>query len=754
MNRTQAFSLFVCMLMLGARADAGEIDGVVLDSNGTPVAGVTVTVEGLGLETRTDDHGHFHFDEVPEGEHLFRAHGDGVTAGVTRTVVDTPIHVRIDVRAVLLDRIEVRATPLRGRSPLDLAQPITVLGGDDLTRKSAASIGDTIAGELGVSATSFGAGASRPVIRGLGDDRVRVLDGGIGSLDVSSVSDDHGVTIEPILVDQVEILRGPATLLYGTGAIGGVVNVVDNRIPERLPAHGIEGRAEVRGRTVNGERTGVIRLDGRSDASIAWHLDAWRRETGNFDIPGFAESAALRALEDEDHEDEEEAFGTLPNSDLKNQGGNAGVSWIGGRGFLGFAVSTMDNEYGIPGGHGHGHHDEDEVHDENVRIDQKQTRFDIAGALDDPLPGFERVRLRFGINDYEHAELEGDEVGTVFRNDAWESRLEATHVPILGGWHGAVGLQASSREFSAIGEEAFTPPVDSDEIGLFVVEERKFGSVKLELGARIDRVEHAPSVGPARSFSLTSYSSGLIVPLGDGPEVVLTLGRFQRAPVAEELYSDGPHLATGTFELGDAGLRRERSTAMELGLRDRRGDWRWSITAFRNDFDRFIFQADTGAEDAQSELPVFVYAQQDAEFTGLEVELIGRVLEGSWGTVDIRSFTDMVRATLADGTPLPRIPPRRYGIAFDFTLDAWFARLDFMHHDAQTRVAPGELPTPSYDMFNVDLSYRIHGGSSEWFLFARGTNLLDDDARRHSSFLKDVVPLPGRSFQVGARLAF
>lgn len=752
MNRFKAFIVVLATAVAVTPAFAGEIDGVVRDSGGVPVAGATVRVQGSDLTTTTDDHGHFHFDDLQPGEYLVEVESDDIGTTEPVTVGDGQASIRVRLGAVATDRIVVRASPLRGRSPLDMAQPVTVLGGDELTRKATSSIGETVAAELGMSSTSFGQGASRPVIRGLGDDRVRVLDGGIGTLDVSSVSDDHGVTIEPILVDQVEILRGPATLLYGSGAIGGVVNVVDNRIPERMPAHGLEGRAEMRGQTVNDERTGVVRLDGRLSSRFAWHVDAWRRETGDFDIPGFAESAAMRAHE------EEGAFGTVPNSDLRNQGGNVGMSWIGDRGFLGIAVSKMDNEYGVPGGHGHGHHDdgedEGEDHDEEVRIDQEQVRFDIAGAFEDPLPGIERIRVRFGVNDYEHVELEGDEIGTVFKNDAWETRVELTHVPFAGGWHGAVGVQASGREFSAVGEEAFTPPVDSDELGLFVVEERDFSWAKFELGGRIGRVDHDPNAGPARAFTLVSHSGGVIVPFADDVELVANLGRYQRAPVAEELYSDGPHLATGTFELGNPGLRRERSTAIEVGLRDQRGELRWSVTAFRNDFDRFIFQQDTGVEDTESELPVFAYAQQGAEFTGVEAELIGRLIDREWGGLGFRVFTDTVRATLADGTPVPRIPPRRFGLALDYTRDTWFAQVDWTRHDDQSRVAPGELATPGFDIVNVDLNYRIDGGGTGWLLFLRGSNLLDEDARRHSSFLKDMVPLPGRSLQVGARVAF
>lgn len=745
------YKLFVLAAALSAvfwasPVAAGEIDGTVADAGGVFASGVEVRVRELGRTTTTDDHGHFHFSDVPPGEYLVEVVGEGVEQLV---VVDDGIAiVRLRLPTVSLGSIQVRASPLRGRSPLDMAQPVTVLAGDELERQSGMTIGETVANQLGVSATSFGQGASRPVIRGLGDDRVRVLDGGIGTLDVSSVSDDHGVALEPILVDQIEVLRGPATLLYGTGAIGGVVNVVDNRIPERLPVHDIEGRVELRGQSADSEITAAVRLDGQIAGQLAWHLDAWNRRTGNLRIPGFAESAAVRALEDDENEEHEQVFGVVENSDTRVHGGNAGFSWIGSRGFIGLAASTLDNGYGIPGGHGD-HDDEDEV----VRIAQQRTRFDLAGAVDDPLPGFERARFRLGVSDYQHVELEGGETGTVFDNDAWEARVELTHL-LLGEWRGAIGLQASGRAFSAIGDEAFTPPVDSNELGLFVVEERDVGRAKLELGARLERVRHRPSVGPLLEFNLSNFSAGVIVPVAGDVETTVTLGSFQRAPVAEELYSNGPHLATGTFDVGDSTLRPERSTAIEAGLRDQVGDWRWSVSYFRNEFDRFIYQQDAGFEDPVSELPVLLYAQQDAIFTGFEAEIEGTLIDSSWGQLRMRLFTDSVRATLADGTPVPRIPPQRHGVALTFMRDAWFGRLGWTRHDSQSRVAPGELPTPGYDMLDFDLDYTLYTGTGTWSLFMRATNLLDEDARRHASFLKDQVPLAGRSVRVGARLAF
>lgn len=722
-------------------AAGGEIDGVVRDVAGAPAEGVVVTIEVLDLEVRTDDHGHFHFDDVPAGRWRVSVDDGPTTATREVEVGEGLATVNLSVGVRSFDRIVVHATPLRGRSPLDMARPVTVLSGDDLTRKTASSIGDTIAGELGVSATSFGAGASRPVIRGLGDDRVRILQGGIGTLDVSSVSDDHGVTIEPILVDQIEILRGPATLLYGTGAIGGVVNVIDSRIPERTPAHAFEGRTEMRGGSVDNQVTGVVRFDGRAGDALAWHVDGFRRSTGDYDIPGFAESAYLRGLEADEGDDHEQQSGTLPNSALEHRGGGVGFSWIGDEGFIGAAVSFLDNRYGIPGGHAHGSLDE-----EPVTIAQEQVRFDLSGAHG-PL------RYRLGINDYEHREIEGRDIGTVFTNDAWEGRAEYTREGIAG-WDGAVGVQASVRDFAAIGDEAFTPPVESRETGLFAVGEREYGRVKIELGARVERVRHDPATAASRSVTLKSASAGVIVTVGEEVDLTLNVGRYQRAPVAEELFSDGPHLATATFELGDPALRHETSKAVEIGIRDGRGDLRWSLTAYRNDFDAFIHQADTGFEDADSGLPVFRYTQQDAVFSGFEAEIIGVLAEGDWGRLDGRLFGDSVTARFNDGSRVPRLPPRRNGAALAYTHMDWSAQLTWARHADQDAVAALEAPTPGYDMVDAEISRRLDIGTSGWIVFARASNLLDEDARRHTSFLKELVPLPGRGIELGARIQF
>ncbi|MDE0178682.1 MAG: TonB-dependent receptor, partial [Gammaproteobacteria bacterium] len=493
-----------------------------------------------------------------------------------------------------IEEVIVLAHPLAREG---LAQASDVLEADELERKAVDNIGATVGNEPGIHNSSYGAGAGRPVIHGLGGARVRVMEEQIDTLDVSVSSGDHAVTVDPFVAERVEVLKGSATLLYGSGAIGGVVDVHTGRIPSEVPER-VRGAIDLRGSDNGDGSNSAVRLDG-GGGNVAWHLDAFARKADDYDIPGFAASAAQRALEEEEdhhdedehehgdddhdheaddhdeeegHHDEEEAYGHLPGSGLEVQGGSVGFSLVGDRGFAGIAVSSLDSEYGIPGHshahheHGHeehGHHDdeehaddheehaddhEDEAHEDEAPpvVVLEQTRVDLEGGLADPFEGFEGLNLRLGINDYEHVENEAGEAGTAFANKAWEARAELTHDP-FGGWRGALGIQLGDREFSVVGEEAFTPPVDTSSFGLFWVGERSLDRLGIEAGLRYDRVEHAPANGTSRDFSGASASIGLIVPLAEGWEGTLLADYSSRAPVGEELFSDSPHPGTGVF---------------------------------------------------------------------------------------------------------------------------------------------------------------------------------------------------------------
>jgi iron complex outermembrane receptor protein len=657
--------------------------------------------------------------------------------------------VALTVHAQPSDEIVVTGV-LRDRAPGEIAQSVTVVTGETLERIRAANLGETLSNQLGVSSSYFGAGASRPIIRGLAGARVRMLEDGIDSMDAATVSDDHAVTVEPLAADQIEIFRGPTTLLYGSGAVGGVVNTVTTRIPTQAPADGFEGAFELRGDSVADGRGAAVRLDGGA-SSFAWHFDAARRDSDDYEIPGFAHADV--DLADPDPED---VFGVVENSASESDAVAFGASWLSDGGFLGIGINTFDTLYGIPG---HEHHQEEEEGEppaeEAVRIDLTQRRFDVRGGWQDLRGAIEGVNVRVGVNDYEHVELEGDAVGTLFTNEATELRLELQHRS-LGHWSGAFGVQFSDREFAAIGEEAFVPPVDTSTLGVFLVEELDLPAWQLSFGGRLEQQEHTPSNGlPVFDDSARSLSLGAVREFGDGYAFVTTLALSGRLPVTEELYSDGLHLATGVVQIGDASLDKETAQHVDIGIRGESDALNWSATIFETRYDDFIYLADTGAIDAEAELPIFAYTQANAEFSGIEIELLLPLLDEGSNQVDLRLFADYVRGELTTGEKLPRLPPLRYGGRFEYHNERLLVGVEATRYNDQDDVAPFESVTDGYLLFNADLRWRFGSGSGpEFELFANATNLGDEDARKHTSFVKDIAPLPGRNYAIGVRSRF
>lgn len=670
--------------------------------------------------------------------------------GLGAACLSSPLLAQLPV-----EEVHVTATPIN-QSPEDLAQSVTVISGDQLDRIRASNLGETLAGELGLSASYFGTGSSRPIIRGLAGPRVRMMEDGIDSLDVSTVSVDHAVSIDPLAAEQIEIFRGPTTLLYGSGAVGGVINTVTNRLPDVAPEDGFDGALEFRGDTVANDRAVSLALDGGSD-TLVWHLDALTRDTDDYEIPGFAElEEHYHDEEEEDHEDEEhheEVFGLLENSDIEIDTFAGGLSWLGESGFFGVSVSSFATNYGLPG-HEH-HHEEEEG--ELARIDLEQTRIDLKGGWLDPDGAIRALNLRFGINDYEHAELAGEEDPTLFGNDAWEGRVEIVHAP-LGAWSGAVGLQFGERDFSAIGEEAFVPPTETRTFGVFAIEQREFDRWQLSLGARTESQKHKPT-GPAPRVSgtATSVSLAAIRELSNGYSLAFNSAIAERLPVADELYSNGPHLATGNIEIGDASLGAETSRHLDLGLRKTSGSVTWTITAFTTDYDDYIYLRNTGdfGDEVLGELPIYAYSRQGASFQGVEAELFTPIVAIGNGELDIRLFADYVEGELDNGDYVPRLPPRRFGARLEYHADRLTTGLEVTEHDDQGKTAPLEEPTPGYTMVNADLSWNIRNDSRfRLDVRLRASNLLDEDARRHTSFLKDSTPLPGRNYGVALRTQF
>jgi len=705
----------------------------------------------------------------------------------TAYAADPPQEAQHDKQPKDLAAVEVRATPLSDTAE-SIALPVDVLAGSKLDEAKTGTLGETVAKLPGVQSSNFGPGVGRPIIRGLDGARVQVLSDGLASGDVSTVSVDHAVSIEPFLAEQIEVLKGPATLLYGSGAIGGAVNVVDGRIPESAADTPFGGRAELRHGSVNDESTGMVRFDGGS-GTFAFHFDALHREAGDYAIPGYAESAALMAEHGETPDPAE--AGLLRNSAVRTDSAALGLSWIGARGFIGGAYSLFNTAYGIPGGHEHAHEEDDghetesaDAEEGDVHILMDQRRSELRAGID-ALGPFQSLRLKLADTDYTHTEYEGDAVGTVFRNEGREARAELVHVPIAG-WKGAFGLQASRREFAAIGDEAFVPGSRSDDAGLFWIGKREVdtraGALQLDAGLRHDRnrVDVDSAASPDRDFRTTSVSLGLGWKASEALHLSLGLDRAQRAPGAEELYSNGLHVATGSFEFGDAGLGVETARRLELGLHLHHGPFEAQLSAWQARYDDFVYLAGTDAEVDGAALRV--WRQDDARFHGLEAKLDWDIAETSAGLWSLGLFADTVRgrlaadagasatqvfairhedhidhvsAQVATGGNLPRIAPSRVGGTLRWEREQLRASLGAVRYARQGDVAAYETATPGYTLVDAHVAWHIDTrGGNELELFVDGSNLTDREARPHTSFLKDVVPLPGRNVVFGIRAFF
>lgn len=670
-----------------------------------------------------------------------------------------------------VDEIIVTASPM-GTRRFDILQGASSLSGEALDRALSTTLGEALDRLPGVSQTAFGPGASRPVIRGQGGDRIRILSGGIGSIDASSTSPDHAPALDLATARRVEVLRGPATLLYGNNAMGGVVNVLDGRIPIAEPKDGADGFVRLGLGSNADERSLATAVDARLSGPFVLHLDGFWRRTDDYKVPGFLESRALRASEDHDHDDhdhdhdhEEEARGRVANSDLTQKGATAGLSHIADWGFMGVSVSRFKSKYGIAAGHTHAEgddhdHDHDHDHDDDhdhgeegpVRIGLAQTRVDLMGEINQPFALFETTRIRFGWADYEHKELEGDEVGTRFLNKGWEGRLEFVQ-KAFGNLSGAMGVQASKRDFQAIGDEAFVPPSDTVQTGIFTLQRLDLSPFALEGGFRLERQDvKARSIGFDRDFTTFSVSAGASRQLGQGWMTGISLSRTERAPNAEELLSDGPHLATSTYELGDPTLGKERALGVEATIRKSGGPITGSINVFLTDYDDFIYERFTGAED--DGLPVAQFTATDARFWGVEVEGAATLLRNDSLAIIWDAGLDYVRATdRSNDTPLPRIPALSLRTGLGVELSSIAAHVEMVWTDKQTRTAGFELPTDSSTVFNASIDWHPFAGQ-DITLLLEGRNLTNEEVRYSTSFLKDMLPQPGRDIRLSMRAGF
>ncbi len=690
-----------------------------------------------------------------------------------------------------LSEVKVTATPLQGDAE-SLARPVDVLAGERLDEQKAGTLGDTVAKLPGVQSTFFGPGVGRPIIRGQEGPRVAVLSNGMGNMDASTVSADHATSIEPFLADQIEVLKGPATLLFGSGAIGGAVNVVDGRIARDLPDRPLSGRAELRGNSVNDERSGMFRLDG-VNGNWVLHVDGLVRNGDDYRIPGYA---VIDGLEDHSGHDQEEGDtdeprrGTLDNSSIRTRAGGVGATWLGEGGYFGASASTYRTNYGIPNGahvhadddhdhdHDHDHGDEEEEGEEHdVRIDMVQNRFEAKGGIYNPVSFLKNINLRTAYTDYEHVELEGGTPSTRFTNRGIEGRLEAVQQQI-GGWDGAFGLQFGNSDFGARGEEAFVPDTNTRNLGLFVLQEKQFGPFKLELGGRHDQVKLDPTGEyRARTFDATNLSAAGIWKLNDAVDLRFGVDGSERAPTNEELYAAGAHIATRSLEIGDANLKTERGQRVELGIHTHSDRLDFSASIYQTRFKDFIYLADTGVVES---LPVRLWTQQDATFKGAEAEALVHLFEGNSGDWDLRVFGDYVKAELdgsgsrsvdiavphgdhnhnytvdlANSGYLPRISPARVGADLRWSRDGWRASVGAVRYSSQKDTAQNEDPSAGYTLVDAHFAYRWdRSDSNSYEVFLDGNNLTNREARAHTSLLRDYSPLPGRGVAFGIRAYF
>lgn len=660
---------------------------------------------------------------------------------------------------------EVVVTGIRD---LNVLAGTSVVSGEELQRDIRSQIGDTLVRQPGVSATSFSPGASRPVLRGLQGERVRVLTDGIGSIDVSNTSADHAVTIDPLTAERIEILRGPAVLLYGSQASGGAVNVIDRRIPRVVPDNGFH--VDLIGAL--GSAANERSIGGAADAALGGglvlHVDGSFRKTDDLRAGGHVLSPNLRAEQLEisaeeagrgDVAEAEKALalaamrGRIPNSATEQKSAGVGLALIRGKFNLGVSVSGFASDYGVPGRPPALHPGKAvSAAEADVTIGLKQTRVDLRGQYEFDGGPFENARVRMGSADYKHTEFEGSKVGTVFKSKGTEGRFELVQRN-RGGWGGALGAQYSRRDFRAIGAEAFLPPNTTDQFGLFALQKLDLGAVGLEGAVRYEQTSaHAPSLDLRRNFNSVSLAVGASYDLAPRTKIGVNLSRTERAPSAEELFSNGPHVATQAFELGDPNLRKETNWGTEAYIRVDQGPFKASATIFANRFNDFIYESATGEE--QDDLPVFAYFQSNARHLGFELEASAHLLRIGGVTLVADTVADYVRATVTRGDPLPRIPPLRIRGGLEAQVNSVDARVEAEWSGDQTRVASFETPTGGHVLVNASVGWRPFGRSNESSVILSVNNILDVDARRHASLTKDYVPLAGRDIRLSVRTSF
>lgn len=618
--------------------------------------------------------------------------------------------------------------------------PTLILSSADLDRLAQSNIGDLLADLPGVVSSYFGPNAGRPVIRGLDGDRLKITQNGVSSLDASSSSPDHAVSVDPLAIREAQVLRGPAALLYSTSILGGVINLVDARIPDQRLAQ----RQSVVGRigSVDGLRSSGVLAEG-SVGSFSYHVDGFDKSTDDLRTP----------------------VGRIADTSADNRGAGLGVSYLTSNGYVGLSYSGLDSTYGVA--------------EQDISIGLRQRRWDLAGKAEVAGSLVRSLAYRVGAADYAHTEFEGGAPGSTFSNEGWDGRLDVELVKI-GSVEGVVGLQASRFDFGVVGDEAFLPDTRNAAMATFGSFVQTLApDQRLRYGFRVEHAQvdasawtHAGALGvnPAAdsaSFTPASFAFAWAKDLNPSWTSTINLTRTERAPNFQELYADGPHVATDVYEVGNRDLGKEQGFGLELELAKVRGPLSGSFSVYYNRFSSFIALQRNGfgpniggggpdySSGGADELARYDFVSVPADFFGSEVKVNVQFIDTPVSKLGLEWFGDFVRASNSDTSEaLPRISPGRIGAALHGLESGWTWRLDATYHFAQDRVAADETRTAGFTMVGASLtrSFAFDGGTGQFTL--RAINLLDQEARNASSFIKGALPMPGRGVEAGLRLNF
>jgi iron complex outermembrane receptor protein len=737
-------SLVVASLCLMSLAKSATLEGQV-SRDGIPVPNLKLVISSIKQKTKSNEVGSFVFENVDYGKYVLDIEGANHVHFNTTINFNEGEPVNIQLSTLDYEEVVVTANPLE-HNTLKMTTPTAVLSEEDLVMNRGVSLEQTLNSVTGVNSGSFGAGAGQIVIRGQQGPRVTVLNNNIALQDASSVSPDHSITSETLLAKQIEVLKGPATLLYGGGAIGGVVNVLDNSIPSQK-IDGIKGGLEMRlSDSALKERAAVLSLQAGVNDRLMTSFNYFTVDTSDYEIPGNTVSDVLNASEGNDA-GSLEASGILDHTSVESNGYNLGLSIINVNGYWGISYSDTNRNYGIPG------------EEQEVRIDMNKSVFNIKGQHEFRNTGFfNQLKTHYSQTNYQHMELEGEAVGTVFNNDANELRFELTHVNIAG-FSGVWGVQASGRDFSAIGDEAFIIPTDTRVFSVFMIEEKEFEKWHGELGMRYDNQSISTDLYSDFDDNAFSVSLGATFNLSDNWFLPINWASAQRLPTPEELFSNQsgafeliPHVATNTIEVGNLDLSHETANNLDIGLKYRNKNVKFNLAAFYNKIDDYIYLGNTG--DLIDGIRVFNYQQLGATFKGFETDVSYKYSSKDGFIWNYKLFADATRATLDNGDNVPRIPARRLGLNIGLLKGDWAVNTSYVHVNNQNKLADFELPTQSYNSVDLNINRVFSLDTFDTLVFFKVSNLLNEEIREHASFIKDIAPRPGRSMSAGIRVTF